>query len=377
MPWILIKNNFKLMFRNKWVFFFMTALPLIVMALLASVFEDMLGKNEDIGKIKAGYAILMEKEEERREFQEVFRNFIESCKENGIYLEEYDRAEYGDLLEKGMTDIFLAVTDKEMIIYRTEDKKIESMVLNGALSSLTQGIQTVRILQEYLLENPASVQKLQEIQIQEKEYITAERLSVNPLPSSMDYYGIIEVVYFAWAGMVSLSVVISNERKNRIENRFLTSPASKLSLYLGKAVPCILATAVESGITISLSVLFYKVHWGNIPASIGILLLLCTASGTVGVLLFYLFKSVVVSIAAGYLGLMTIGFLGGTFNMYMYSYPQHIQKLSVQYYINRTLVEYSTMGESTYTSGCIVFLPAIIFISTVLGMLLMNKRMEV
>lgn len=377
MPWILIKNNLKLMLKNKWILFFMTALPLMVMALLASVFEDMLGKDTDIEKITAGYAIHIENEEEEKSFREAFETFLEGCEENNIYLKEYEAAEYKDLLEKKATDIFLLVTDKEMIIYGSEDKKIETMVLNSALASFDQMIHSGKVLKEYLTENPEKVQNLKETQLPDKVYIKAERLAVNPLPSAMDYYGIIEVVYFAWAGMVSLSVVISNERKNKIENRLQIAPVSKLSLYLGKVVPCVLATAVELGITMGLSIMLFGVHWGKIPASLGILLLLCIASGTVGVLLFYLFKSVVVSIVAGYLGLMAIGFLGGTFNMYMYAYPEHVQKLSVQYYVNRTLVEYSTMGDSAYASGCITFLTVIILISTTLGMFVMNKRMEV
>lgn len=376
MALVLIKNNLKLMLRSKWILCLMVIMPLIVMGVLSSVFNDMLNDDYTFDNLNVAYSISLNGEMQTEGFREAWDAFRKGCEENDIFLTEYEGTFYPDLLDQDDVDIFLKIDNDKVEIFQTKENNIAAGVLGSALSAFELNYQGAMMLQEYLTSHPGSVADFQQAVSGESSSIRAEKLEVNPIPTAMDYYGIIEVVYFAWCGMVSLSVVISGERKNKIESRMQTAPVSKLALYMGKMIPCFLATAVEVGVTVFLSVLLYDVHWGRPLLSAVIVLLLCLASAAVGVLLFYLFNSVVISIVAGYLSLMVIGFLGGTFNMYMYAYPEQIEKLSIQYYINRTLVEFTTMGESTYMKGCFLFLAGVIGFSIVTGMLVMNRKME-
>lgn len=375
--WGLIKNNMKLMLRSKWILFFMIVLPLVVMSVLASVFEDFLGKDYSIDRIDAGYVVEGPTDEGWQDiFASSWQAFVNGCEENNIYLKEYKGDDYRTYLENGETELFAVFGEGEIRIYRTNERELEAMVLGSMLSAFGQGFYGNMVLMEQVMEHPDTMKPVEEAAASEEMFVMARQVDVDPVPPSMDYYGIIEIVYFAWCGMVSLAVVISSERKNKIESRLQITPASGLSLYLGKMIPCFLATGVELCVTVTLSVLLFDVHWGRMWASAGILLLLCLTVSAVGVFLFYLFRNVVASIVTGYLGIMVMGYLGGSFATYMYGVPESQARWSVQYFVNRTLVEFSTKGESDYMTGCVLFLSGITLVCVLLGMLLMRKRME-
>ena len=53
----LIKNNFKLMLRNKWVLATMLLGPVLVIALLSSAFGDMMASFEGAEEVRTGYRV--------------------------------------------------------------------------------------------------------------------------------------------------------------------------------------------------------------------------------------------------------------------------------------------------------------------------------
>lgn len=57
MIWYLIKNNLKLMFRNKAILATMVLGPIFVIAMLSSAFDDLMKSYEKAGKFKAGYQV--------------------------------------------------------------------------------------------------------------------------------------------------------------------------------------------------------------------------------------------------------------------------------------------------------------------------------
>ena len=108
-----------------------------------------------------------------------------------------------------------------------------------------------------------------------------------------------------------------------------------------------------------------------------ILFLVSMASSAFGILLFQLFDNVAVSIVCGFVIIWILGFFAGSFQTYMYAgLPQKLVELSPIYYINRTLVEFSTMGQSDYTVRCIAILIGIILLFSLAGALLMNRKLE-
>lgn len=206
--------------------------------------------------------------------------------------------------------------------------------------------------------------------------VAHETLDTDPVPSSTDYYGIIYIVYFAWCGLVSLVAVISSERKSAIPKRMLVSHMPKWKHYMGKYIPCALATFLEVLTAWILSILLFDIHWGNIRTSALIILLISLAASAFGIVLFQLFKNVAVSIVAAFVTTWIAGFFGGSFQPYMYAHlPKLFVNMSPLYFINRTLIEFSTKGHSSYTGICISFLVGLIAVFGIIGILLMNREM--
>lgn len=368
MPFILIKNNLKLMLRSKWILFVMIILPVITIALLSNAFKEMLDTSYEIEEFKVGYRI-----SEDSIYKELLPELQSVCSNNGVILQSFPQGDITELLQRNTITVFVTITDdNSYVVYQSNNKKREAAITESIFSGFFYQVNETRLLLSY-----ETVQENFEIPTLSNAKVAREVLKTEPVPSSTDYYGIIYIVYFAWCGMVSLVAVISSERKSAIPIRMRVSHMSKVKYYMGKFIPCTLAIYIEVCTAWILSVLLFDIHWGNIGASALILLLISMGSSAFGILLFQMFDNVAISIVLGFVITWIAGFFGGSFQTYMYAnLPQKLVNLSPFYYINRTLVEFSTKGYSDYTARSLWVLIAIIIVCGVLGMLLMNREME-
>lgn len=367
MPVILIKNNLKLMFRSKWILVLMIILPLITIALLSNAFKDMMETNKKIPEFKVGYSI-----SENSKYKDLLPGLKKVFENNNATLNQYPDGDSRNLLQSKTVDVFVAITDDSYELYQSNEKKTEAAVTDSILSGFFYQINEMITLTSYQAKH--GIAKAPAIS---SAKVIHEVLNTNPVPSSTDYYGIIYIVYFAWCGMISLTAVISSERKSAIPKRMQVSHMSKINYYIGKFIPCIMAVFLEVCAAWILSVLLYDIHWGNIGASIGIVFLISMAASAFGMVLFQLFSNAAISIVVGFIMIWIAGFFGGSFQTYIYAQlPQYLVDLSPLYYVNRTLVEFSTMGHSDYTGRCIAYLSGIIVLCGIIGILMMNRRME-
>lgn len=367
MPLILIKNNLKLMLRSKWILVTMIILPLITIALLSNAFKDMMETNYKISDFKVGYSI-----SDNCRYKDLIPQLKEIFVNNNITLQQYPDEDITKLLQSRTTDVFVHITDDSYELYQSSDKKTEAAVADSILSGFFYKVNETITKITYEAQNG-----IVEAPVQGSTKVVHEVLDTDPIPSSTDYYGIIYIVYCAWCGMVSLTSVISSERKSAIPKRMRVSHMSKTKYYIGKFVPCTIAVFLEVCAAWILSVLLFDIHWGNIGISIGIVFLLSMAATAFGMVLFQLFNNAAISIVVGFIIIWVAGFFGGSFQTYIYAHlPQHLVDLTPIYYVNRTLVEFSTMGRSDYTGRCIAYLTGIIVVFGFIGILMMNRRME-
>ena len=56
----LIKNNFKLMLRNKWAVSLLILCPLLIVGILASAFNELLKSYENVETFSVGYSVMEE-----------------------------------------------------------------------------------------------------------------------------------------------------------------------------------------------------------------------------------------------------------------------------------------------------------------------------
>lgn len=368
MPFVLIKNNLKLMLRSKWILFIMIILPIITIALLSNAFKEMMDTSFEISEFKVGYRM-----NENSIYKDMLPNLKTVCKENKMILQEYPEGDITKLLQSETVAVFVDITQGSSYkIYQSNDKSTEAAITESIFSGFFYRINQIGVAIAYGAEHGITKQPtLREVKV------ISEKLDTDPVPSSIDYYGIIYIVYFAWCGLVSLVAVISSERKSAIPRRMLVAHMPKINYYLGKFIPCALAIFIEVCSTWILSVILFDIHWGNIGIAVLIIFLISLGASTFGIVLFQMFNNVAISIVVAFIIFWIEGFFGGSFQTYMYAHlPEKLVNSSPIYYINRTLVEYSTMGHSDYTGKCIGFLICIIIFFGILGILLMNRKLE-
>ena len=341
----LIKNNFKLMFRNTWSVAVMLLGPILVIAVLSSAFSELMKSYEGVDEFTVGYRI-----------QEADNSIIEATKiageEAGILFFEYPEGEIKDVMEKNELSGFVEFAEDKYTVYTSADYEVEGITLEYFMNKVTnEGLN-------------ASLQ----IKEQAKIVLPVEQLKYMPAIDSVDYYGIIYIVYFCWCGMICATGVLSNEKKYGIIRRFQVSNISESQNFFGKFIPIVLTVTGGMAIATIITVLLYDIHWGNPFLSTVIVFLTIVAGTALGMMLYNISDSLVITIILQFTIVWFMGFFGGSFETYMFSSTSDLLKqLSPIYHGNRALVELSCMGESSYVASTVIYSLAITVICSIIA----------
>lgn len=345
----LIKNNFKLMFRNTWSVVVMLLGPILVIAVLSSAFSDLMKSYEGINEFSVGYRV-----QELSEDNVVIASAKQAGKDAGILFCEYPEGEIKDVMEKNGLAGFVEFSKDAYVIYTSVDYEVEGITLEHFMSAvMNEGVNAF-------------------LQIQEKDALALpiEKLEFMPAVNARDYYGIVYIVYFCWCGMICATGVLSNEKKYGIVRRFQASNISELQNYLGKLIPITLTVTAGMAIATGITVLLYDIHWGNPALSMLIIFMMILAGASLGMMLYNVSDSLVITIIMLFTIVWFMGFFGGSFETYMFSSTSDmIKNLSPIYHGNRALVELSCMGESDYVVSAVWYSLAITGVCSVIATL--------
>lgn len=345
----LIKNNFKLMFRNTWSMVVMLLGPVLVIAVLSSAFSELMKSYKGVGEFVVGYRM-----QEAAEDNVMIESAKLAGEETGILFCEYPEGEIKDVMEKNGLAGFVEFSEEEYVVYTSDDYEVEGITLEYFMNKVMgEGVDTF-------------------LQVQEKDEIVlpVEELEFMPAVDSRDYYGIVYIVYFCWCGMICATGVLSNEKKYGIVRRFQVSDISEMQNYLGKFIPVTLTVAVGMAIATGITILLYDIHWGNPIMSMLIVFMMILAGTALGMMLYNISDSLVITIIVQFTIVWFMGFFGGSFETYMFSSISDILKhLSPIYHGNRALVELSCIGESNYVASSVWFLLVITVICSAIAIL--------
>lgn len=354
----LIKNNFKLMLRNKWVLACMLIGPILTIAMLSSAFEDMMSSYENVEEFKVGYRV-----SEKSVFADSIEEITDAGKTAGIQFANYPDGDPESLMAQNDLAGFLVFDGEEYTLYESADYETEGQTLEYFMVQVEK--QAARQIENNMF--PQGEEENITLPIQELEFM--------PAIDSKDYYGIIEVVYFIWCGIVSVAGVLSSEKKNGISKRFQVAAMSETKLYFSRWIPAVLTTICQIAATIFLATVLFGISWGNIPLTVVVLLVTVMGAMAFGLLLYAICRNLAVTIVALFTLVWFMGFFGGSFETYMFSsMPDSMKNLSPIYHVNRALVEYSCMGKSDYTISCILYMIGITIVCTVLAVLINTIR---
>lgn len=341
----LIKNNIKLMSRSPINIFLLLILPLIVIAVLSSAFDDLMKSYEE-SDIIAGYMTGDDKVPD--ELQDAF---TKAAEENDIILHRYSIGDPEEIIKNDDLCGLVVFNEDSYTLYRNDDKKEISKVFDYFVNAFYENA-------------AASAMGIDTKSVN----ITAYHPAFLPAIDSVDYYGIIEVIYFAWNAIICGAAILISEKKNGILRKYQVTSISESKLYLGKLIS--IAAAVGPGmiITSALTVFLFEVHWGNPLLSILLILASTAASTALGLLVYYLCENTVATIILVFTIVWFMGFYGGSFETYMFSsHPQSVKLLSPMYHVNRALAELSCMGRSDYVSSALLYCAALTLICSVLA----------
>ena len=222
----LIKNNIKLMSRSSINILCFVLAPILVSAVLMSAFSTLLEKYEDVGTFTVGYRISGEKA----------GTYIKEALEkmggnNDITFSEYPTGTVEDAVNRSDIACFVDFGDETYKIYEKEDYNIQGKITEGIISIFYNSI---------ALGQSSS----------EAADITVNKADFIPPVDSIDYYGIIEIIYFGWCAIVCAAALFSNEKKYRIRNKYTVSGVSEFKANIMFTISVVLDLLGTFGITI-------------------------------------------------------------------------------------------------------------------------------
>jgi len=352
----LIKNNFKLMLRNKWCMALMILGPILVTAVLSSAMSGLMSSFEEADTFSAGYRM-----ESGSFADEYIDTIVEAGEEAGITFAEYPQGEIESIIANNELACFVEFTTDEYIVHRVNDCQIEGVTL------------------EYFLGRIMTESKNTVLGI-ENEEITLPKTELEFMPgiNSIDYYGIIYIVYFGCLGLLCATGLLGSEKKNGIGRKYCVAGLSNFRTYLCRFIPIVLATTAGLGISAVCSALMFDVHWGNLLLSAVILLIMICGSSALGLMLYGIFDNLAASIIPLFMIIMIAGEFGGSFETYMYlSLPESLKQMSPIYHVNRALVELSCMGKSDYVVSAIGYWLAIFAVCSLAAVAAENIKRRV
>lgn len=330
----LIKNNFKLMFRNTWSLITMLIGPILVISILSSAFSELMKSYDGMDEFAVGYRV--EKNSPLSGYIELIK---EAGKENGIIFYEYPEGEPKTVMENNDLAGFAEFTEDSYVLYQSADYEVEGITLEYFLS---------RVMNEAVKASLQMMSQTAETDVK----LPVQLLEFMPAIDAKDYYGIIYIVYFCWCGIICATGVISNEKKYGIERKFQVSDLSDFQLYMSKMIPITLTVSLEMAAAALITILLFEIQWGNALISAVIVFLMILAGTSFGMMLYYISDSLVITIVVLFTAVWFMGFFGGSFETYMFSsMPAIAKQLSPIYHGNRALVELSCMGHSEYVSS--------------------------
>ena len=333
----LIKNNFKLIFRNKLAVIVLLFGPALTIALLSNAMDSLMRSYEMPDEFKVGY----------RSSNSVVNENIDTIKnagtDAGIILIEYPDGEPSELIKNNDLSAFVDINGSNYTIYKSGDHKTEGAATEYFIDKVMKsGIDAA-------LDNMAPrTEMVSDIKETKLEYM--------PAVNATDYYGIIYIVYFSCCGMICATGMLSSEKKNGIERKYNVSSVSPFRLYLARVIPTLGVIIICTLIEAILTAVLFGIHWGSLLLSALIVIMMIVAFTSFGFMLYDISQNIAITVIALFAIIWILGYLGGSFETYMYSdFSQNIKNISAFYHANRALVELSCIGRSSYAASSLVF----------------------
>lgn len=332
---ILIKNNLKLIFRNIMTYIIGILWPIFLIAATSISLEQSLPKIIEVEHAKLGYQL--------EALDEEFIQLIERLKKQEIELICMDREEAIIEIAQKKVDGFLEKNGEGYRLLLPELLSDESIYIKSHVTFECANVEMNEILKN------------------ESIFIRHETLEAKPSKSSKEYYGLVELAGCVWVSAYLAGMLATAEKRSRYLLRMGKMGLSPFQRWASRFVPSFLGMCCTSlavmlwlvvGLGINLSLFNIKL--------IGYIFFIILSFTLLNTLMSFMFKQNGVYIMSVCVVWIAMGFLGGNFqNTWQNFIPERVQRLSILYYINRSVMELCTYGESKYLKTSLVVLGVI------------------
>ena len=350
----LIKNNIKLMLRSPANILLFIVAPLGVLAILSNAFSSLMQSYEKKGPFEVGY--VMSQESFYAPYEETL---YEVAKEADITLKEFPEGDAKELMDRYELKGFVEFHDDSYVVWTREDAKIEGQTLEYLLNTFVEELDRgkLRVMSAMASGQPVDMEAIAKGGDESEIALEVEHPNFMPAIDSRDYYGIIEIIYFGWCALVCAAGILGNEKKYGITKKYQVAGLSQLQIYLTRLLPMFLVVILCEGIAGVIAALFLNVHWGNQLLQSAILIIfMILAASAFELMIYSITDSMVLSIIIAFAVVWIWGFLGGSFETYMFStVSQSLKSISPIYHGNRAMVELSCMGHSDYLVSSLLY----------------------
>ena len=381
----LIKNNIKIMLRNPVNILLFVLCPIVVAAVLISAFSSLLESYECADNYDVGYTITE---------GSTYENCIDPIKEigekNGVKFIEYSAADitreknstdenegndtpYKSIIENNNLCGFVEIDNDSYKVYKTEERKSEGAKLEYLVSTFFNNMSLMSAIGQNASDDEGKTTPAKDAQINksiEDIELAIENPGHAPAIDSTDYYGIIFIAYISWCAIVGGAGLFTNEKKNCIIERLQVSNLSTTQIYLARLIPIAAVVILGTLIAVVISIFVLGVHWGNIALSALIVSLMVLAATAFEMMIYEITNSMLATIIISFAIVWIMGFIGGTFETYMFSTtPETVKLVSPLYHENRALTELSSMGHSDFVFSAIIYSVALTSISSIISLI--------
>lgn len=337
---ILVKNYLKLIFRDYISWAICILVPIFLIFITSTALKQSFASEVKIEKMIVGYS------GEKPELVDEKMTFSPISKEEAI-----------KQIADGRLIGYIEEADGKIILYLPEYMNNESIYLKNKVTRMITGITE------------------EKIKVGEK-LIHHTYLEAKAPVSSTEYYGRILLTYCVWIGAVFAGRIAILERRDRAIIRIRQSQLSGLTWWLARWIATFIAYSIAVFIIILWLNMRMQMDWGEyvgkIVLLVGFMMICFTVLNT---FLSFIFKTEIAFITVTSIVWMLSGFLGGSFQNYWYNFiPENIQELSIIYYMNRSMIEVSTYGESRYLNKCIAYMLLMMVISSILSILYIRRE---
>lgn len=342
---VLIKNYLKLIFRSPVTYVMGILCPIFLIITTAVSLERSLPSRIEIGKVTVGYA-LEEKEEN-------YRKLLQALKEENIQLVALAKEQGISDTAKGAIDGYLERGEQGYKIYLPELLTDQSVYLKSKVSLLSQGMEIKEVVEKG------------------SHYIGYKKVIASPSKTSKDYYGMVEFMGCVWISAYLAGMISAAERKSHVFSRMGNMGIKPCQIWAIRFIPILVGYYAMSLVVAVWLTIGLKIDWGAYASRVILYILFAMFCFTLlNTFLSFVFKQDGIFVIMICVVWIAVGFLGGNFqNTWQNFAYEKLQKLSIFYYINRSLMELSMYGESKYLQTSLKILGLIGLGSIILSLL--------